>query len=64
MDDLSLMIRFFSSVASKWLPEKEWEIISMNYGFFLFRFVCVADRDASLSNGPWEVDNATLGLES
>ena len=35
----------------------------MNYGFFLFRFVSTTDRDAFLSNGPWVVDDATLGLE-
>ena len=35
----------------------------MNYGFFLFRFTSVVDRDFVLSNVPYVVDEATLCLE-
>ena len=41
-----------SSLSSKWAPEKEWKIIPMNHGFFLFRFISIVDRDVMLNNGP------------
>ena len=52
-----------SSFLAKWNPVHEWEIISMNYGYFLFRFTAAQDRDAILNGGPWIVDDATLALE-
>ena len=45
------------------VAEKEWELIPMNYDFFLFRFTSVVDRDDVLNNGPWVVEDATLCLE-
>lgn len=35
----------------------------MNYGFFLFKFVSVQDRDVVLVGGPWVVNDSTLALE-
>jgi len=55
--------KFTTFLSSKWSPEQEWEIIPMNYEYFLFRFTSAQYRDLILDGGPWIVDDATLALE-